>query len=195
MDLKTIEQITRLIKGISPGEALSLFQMAVPRKLKANEVYIAANDRSRKLAYIEKGVIRTYAVKENGEEATLFIRWEEQFIASHDTIILEQPSRFIYRALEETNLLEIDYDELEKIMREKPAFEPLRIFFLMKMLAESLAQVELFVLFSPEERYQRLLEERFNIVNRVPDKYLASMLGITPVSLSRIRKRLRLKQK
>jgi len=178
------------LAGVSSEQAAPLFAMAKKVKLEANEAYIREGDKSRKLAYIERGIMRAYLLKESGEEATLFIRWEEQFIASHDTIVHLQPSRFIYRALEPVELLEIDYDVLEDVLKLHPEFEPLRNFFLLQMLGESLKIMESFVTQTPEERYRKLLEERFDIVNRVPGKYLASMLGITPVSLSRIRKRM-----
>jgi FixJ family two-component response regulator len=58
------------------------------------------------------------------------------------------------------------------------------------MLAQSMDRIESFVLLSPEERYRQLVEQKPNIVNRVPNKYIATFLGITPVSLSRLRRRM-----
>lgn len=158
--------------------------------LEANEIYISKGDLGKRLAFIEKGVMRAYTHKENADEVTLFLRWEGQFIASHDTILHHRPSRFIYRALEPSILMEIDYDQLEGMLKLYPDLEPLRNFFLMRMLSETLQVMESFVLQSPEERYRELVTERAQLVNRVADKYIASMLGVTPVSLSRIRKRM-----
>lgn len=188
--VQTLQTLLFELAGVLPENAEPLFAMAKKVKLEANEAYIREGDQNRKLAYIEQGVMRAYTNKSNGEEATLFIRWEGQFIASHDTIIHQQPSRFIYRALEPVELLEIDYDALDVFLKQHPDFEPLRNFFLLRMLDESLRIMESFVTQTPEERYKKLLEERFDVINRVPGKYLASMLGITPVSLSRIRKRM-----
>ena len=84
------------------------------------------------------------------------MRWEGQFIASHDTIILEQPSRFVYRALENTSIFEIDYDVLENILHQNTKYERLRIYFLMKMLGEALQLAESFILFTPEEQYLQI---------------------------------------
>ncbi|HEY9258875.1 Crp/Fnr family transcriptional regulator [Chitinophaga sp.] len=191
----TLQQLLFELAGVLPADTTALFAMTREVKLEANEVYIREGETERRLAFIEQGVMRAYIVKDNGDEATLFLRWEEQFIASHDTIINRQPSRFIYRALEPTTLLEMDYDVLEAVLKTHPEYEPLRNFFLMRMLSESLKMMESFVTLSPEERYRNLLTERFDLVNRVPDKYIASMLGITPVSLSRIRKRMHNKGK
>lgn len=191
--IDTLQKLLFDLAGVMPGDTEPLFAMTNRVSLEAGETFIRLGDVSRKLAFIEKGIIRSYTVKDNGDEATLFIRYEGQFIASHDTIIHRQPSGFIYRALEPVILLQIDYDVLEDVLKDHPEYEPLRNFFLMQMLAESLKMMESFVCKSPEERYRELVAERFDLVNRVPDKYIASMLGITPVSLSRIRKRMFMK--
>lgn len=191
--IDTLQKLLFDLAGVMPGDTEPLFAMTNRVSLEAGETFIRLGDVSRKLAFIEKGIIRSYTVKDNGDEATLFIRYEGQFIASHDTIIHRQPSGFIYRALEPVILLQIDYDVLEDVLKYHPEYEPLRNFFLMRMLAESLKMMESFVCKSPEERYRELVAERFDLVNRVPDKYIASMLGITPVSLSRIRKRMFMK--
>lgn len=193
--INTLQQLLFDLAGVLPADTEPLFAMANWVKLEINETYIRKGDTSKRLAFIEQGIIRAYMIKDNGDEATLFLRWEGQFIASHDAIIHHQPSRFIYRALEPVALLEIDYAVLEEILKTHPEYEPLRNFFLMRMLADTLKTMESFVTLSPEERYRDLVSQNFDLVNRVPGKYLASMLGITPVSLSRIRKRMHTKAK
>jgi len=191
--INTLQQLLFDLAGVLPADTQPLFSMTNRVLLEASEAYIREGETSRRLAFIEQGIMRAYTIKDNGDEATLFLRWEGQFIASHDTIIHRKPSRFIYRALEAVTIMEIDYDVLDDILKTHPEYEPLRNFFLMRMLAESLKIMESFVTQSPEERYRDLLADRFDLVNRVPDKYIASMLGITPVSLSRIRKRMHTK--
>ncbi len=186
----TLLQLLSELTGLLPADATPLFKMMRPVKLEAGEAYIREGDTSKRLAFIERGIVRAYSIKQNGEEATLFVRWDGQLIASHDTIIHQKPARFIYRAVEPTQLLEMDYDVLESVLREHPEYEPLRNHFLMHMLADTLHAIEAFVLLSPQERYEQLVANRPEIVNRVPDKYIASILGVTPVSLSRIRRRI-----
>jgi len=181
---------TALLEDIPAEDVAELFNKATEKHLKGGDVYIMHGEFTTKLAYMQKGIMRTYAIKDNGEEATLYIRWEDQFIGSHESILLTKPSRFIYQALEPVTLLELDYTVVDEIMQENPKYEPLRNFVLMSMLGGTLQMLEDFVLLTAEERYVKLVNENFHIVNRVPGKYIASMLGITPVSLSRIRKRL-----
>lgn len=177
-------------KGLDLKDIYDIIKLAHVKKLAAGDVYIDKGATHQKLGYIRKGLIRAYHLKENGDDLTLLLQWEGKFIASHDTIILQRPSRFIYQALEDTVLMELDYNKVEPILNNNPRLSSTQATFLRSMLAESMERVESFVLLSPEERYLKLMREKPDIVNRVADKYLATLLGITPVSLSRIRKRI-----
>lgn len=190
LSTELLQDFAQLSDELTLEDISELFAKASPRQLNAGETYISIGDRSRMLAFIEKGLIRAFAEKDNGEQATLLLRWEDQFVGSHDTIIFNQPSKFAYQAIESTTILELDYALVEKAMEENPKFESVRKSVLMSMLGGALQMLEDFVLLSPEQRYIKLVDEKMDIVNRVADKHIASMLGITPVSLSRIRKRI-----
>ncbi len=190
LDSQKLNYYFELFKGLEIKDFSSIFKLVKIRKLKPNEFLINVGDNYNKIAYIKKGLLRAYIIKENGDEVTTLIRWEDQFISSHDYVLHHQPSRFYYQALEHTILLEIDYDMAQTFMSKNPKLEEGRRHFLLKMLAESLARVESFILLNPEERYLKFVKDKPNIVNRVSNKYLATLLGITPVSLSRIRGRI-----
>lgn len=177
-------------RDIGLSDLQMLFALSKERSLKAGERYIDDGTSSRRLAYVKQGLIRVYQVREQGDERTVLLRWEDQFFASYDTILSGRPSRFIYEAFEDTVLLEADYEAFMRVIDARPNFAAAKTFFLQEMLAEALERVEGFILFSPEERYLRLLEEKPDLARRIPSKYLASLLGITPVSLSRIRNRI-----
>lgn len=179
-----------VFKDLELIDIMQLATLAKVNSLKAGEVYIKEGAISHTVAYIKSGLIRCYAIQENGDEATLMLRWENQFIASVDTVVYQQPARFTYHALEDSVLLEIDYRKAQSIIDQNPKLSASRNSFLLLMLGQAVARVESFVLLSPQERYLKLLAEKPDIANRVPDKYLATLLGITPVSLSRIRKRI-----
>ena len=149
---------------------------------------------AQKKVKLEKANKWVMSINEKGEEITTMVRWEDQFFSSHDIILHNRPSRFYYQALEKTELLVIDYDLAQEIMKRNPKLEQGRKHFLLGMLKESIERVESFTLHSPEERYMEFIKEKPDIVNRVPDKYIATILGMTPVSLSRIRKRIAIKE-
>lgn len=177
-------------KTLKLTDLFKLFQIAKRKKLAAGEVYIKEGEMQKKLAYITKGLVRTYTFKKNGDEVTLQLYWEDQFFGSRHNIIMNEPSPYIYEAVEPTTLLEADYTTLMNVVDRYPQFAEAKNHFFNGMLAQAMERAADFMLLSPEERYLKLLKEKANIVNRVPDKYIATMLGITPVSLSRIRRRL-----
>jgi CRP-like cAMP-binding protein len=135
-------------------------------------------------------MIRAYQPKGDGEEITLMLRWEQQIVASVDGILYQRPSRFVYQALEDTTLMEVDYLKVQSVIDNNPRLSSARNILLMQILSQAMDRLESFILLSPEERYRKLIQEKPGIFNRVPNKYISTFLGITPVSLSRIRKRI-----
>lgn len=177
-------------KGLELEDMAQIAALAQIKTLVPGEIYIRKGSDTQKIAYIQKGLIRIYYVRDNDDQATIMLRWEQQFVASVDSIFRRQRSRYVYEAMEETTILEMDYNLARPLIDANPRLSVVRDEFLMIMLSQSIERVETFILLSPEERYLQLLQEKPGLVERVPDKHLATLLGITPVSLSRIRKRL-----
>ncbi len=169
---------------------MQLLQFATPKTIATSEIYIRQEKVFRKIFFIKKGILRSYYITDAGEEKTIFFRWEGQFGAVPESMFQNAPSRQAWQALEDCELLEIDLDLLEKMSDANIALVKTRMGFAQKMLLEALHRVESFVLDKPEERYQKLIAQKPEIIKRVADKYIASFIGVTPVSLSRIRKRL-----
>ena len=172
------------------GDLNKLFALAQKKVLQVGDIYIPEGSLTNKLAYVTTGLIRLFGFKENGEEATLQLYWEDQFFASRDNVIFHKPSRFAYQALEPTELLEVDFDEMQNLLDQNPQFAPARNFFQLKMISDAMDRVESFILLTPEKRYLQLIKEKPDIIFRVTAKYIATILGITPVSLSWLRKRI-----
>ena len=190
LDTEKLNYYFGIFKNLELKDLTAIFKLVKIKKLKAGEIFIKEGEYYKKISYIKKGLIRAFLIQENGDEITTLIRWEDQFISSHDSILFDQPSRFAYQAIENSTILEVDYDIAQNFMTKNPKLELGRIHFLKKMLGESILRVETFILLNPEERYLKLTKEKPDIINRVPSKYIATLLGITPVSLSRIRNRI-----
>lgn len=190
LDPEKLAHYLKLFPTITIDDLLQVLSLAKQQDLQAGEVFIREGEMGSKIAYIKTGLMRTWQCNERGEEVTLSITWADLFIGSHDNILFKQPSRFVCEAMEPTTLLVMEYDAIEAMFAKHPAFETMRNYFLMELLGSVVKRIESFVLLSPEERYRKVVAERPEVVQRIPGKYLASMLGITPVSLSRIRARI-----
>jgi CRP-like cAMP-binding protein len=176
--------------SIENNTHLPLLQFATSKVIAASEIYIPEGKIFKKIIYIKKGILRIFFVTASGEEKTFFFRWEGQIAAIPECIFDNQPTRQTWQALEDCELMEIDFDIVEKLSENNISLFKIRLGFAEKMFLDALKRVESFVLDKPEERYQKLIIQKPEIVKRVADKHIASFIGVTPVSLSRIRKRL-----
>lgn len=127
----------------------------------------------------------------DGEERTTYFYFENHLVGSYVSAVTGKPSLLTIEALTDSHLLAFSYQHLKSLYDESPQWERFG-----RMLAEYLAfgleeRMVGLLMFSPEERYVALLQgNKQKIMERIPQHYVANYLGITPVSLSRIRKRL-----
>jgi CRP-like cAMP-binding protein len=155
------------------------------------ENIINEGDKNNNVFYIIKGLIRSYHINEKGEEITFQLFAEKQLFGNIHAILFNEPSKFTFETLEKTKLYFTDLKTFQGLNISNSDF--LKIdngVFGRQILKQAFQRIDSFVFLSPEKRYQQYLKDYPNIINRVPDKYIANVLGITPVSLSRIRQRI-----
>jgi CRP-like cAMP-binding protein len=157
----------------------------VPKKFRLTDV----GEIAREAYFINKGLGRVYFLKD-GEEINANFAFDNEFIASLQSFLLKIPGRQAVETIEDCELLVINKARLDALTAAYPRFNIFskvvaeRAFITLQQRAAS------FILDSPEERYMNMLRDRPNMLERVPQHMIASYLGITPVSLSRIRKRI-----
>jgi len=180
----------RLVRQLSRQEIKALLRSAHKVRLKPRERLIESGATAREVFLIRKGLIRSYVANERGEDITVSFRHEHQVIASPYILLFGEPARTTSEAVEATTVFRIDYDVLQSVVARHPELKDQQRQVLLQLLKQAIQRVESLLLHSPEERYLNFLTEHPGLVNRVHDKYIAHYLGITPVSLSRIRRRL-----
>ena len=190
MDIQgVIQHFTKQFPFLSNDDISSVLELAQFKVLKKDENFVNDGDTRREIAFIVKGLIRIFTLRD-GVDYTFSLIAENEIIGNFESILLGQHSTRYFTAIEDTTLIVIDHDRLDKVLAENGKLDQARIGILQQNLAKALQRSEHYVLYNPEERYLNLLKENADIAKRVPLKYIASFLGITPVSLSRIRKRL-----
>ncbi|MBX7182686.1 MAG: Crp/Fnr family transcriptional regulator [Bacteroidia bacterium] len=164
------------------------------KQLKAGEVFIREGDLTYKLALVLEGLLRNFHFTENGDEKTVLFSWEGEIVGGYNCIFHNQPAKENVEALEPTTMVVINYHDFTKLTQKNPRLLQAHLTFLEQAFVEAIKRIDDFTLNSPEERYIRLLKEKPFLLQRVPQKHLASFLGITHISLSRIRKRISTKK-
>lgn len=190
IDLEKIKQLYRFGKHLSLTDINDLLKAAKSQSFERKELILREGSIQKDVYLVRSGLIRQFIINENGEETTFRFIPENTIMVNVDILLFNQPSRFHFEALEKTKTLSLDYAVADELIRKNPKLQANRIQFAQKLMKEMHRRIELFVLHTPEERYQHFIKEYPHINDRVPDKYIANVLGITPVSLSRIRARI-----
>jgi CRP-like cAMP-binding protein len=194
IDFEKLKKVFPFFQELNADDVFDFLKHTRILKLNPGYVFLEQGSIKSNIYFVKSGLIRSYFINEKGEEITNRLRYENQVMASLEVNLLKEPSRFAFQALEPTELIVIDFDDFRQIIDRNPKFEEGRRFFLTTTLAESLKALDDFILLNPEKRYLKFVRENPDLLNRVPIKYIANVLGITPVSLSRIRKRITTKK-
>ena len=160
-----------------------------PRDINRKEQLIEYGQVANHYFFINKGLLRLYGYKE-GQEKTLFFFKENMIAGSIESFLTQAPSELILEALEDTELLAITGEGLQELYDLSIKFSKAGLLLTQYRLAALMKFYTSLVFDSPEARYQEFLKNHPDLIQRVPQHIIASFLGITPVSLSRIRKRI-----
>lgn len=190
IDIEKLRTLYKFGKELSLQDAQDLLKTAKSVSFKKKEILFEQGSKDTQIYFLRKGLVRMYHIKDNGEEITFSLIPEHNVVANFDFIATEIPSKFYYETIENCSFFSIDYQVLDTIVSKNTKLESNRKYFLRKIIFEVKERLETFVLMTPEERYLKFIIDFPDLTNRVPDKYIANVLGITPVSLSRIRKRI-----
>ena len=190
LDLEKINQLYKFGKHLSISDIHDLLKAAKSKSFEKKELILREGSIQNDVYFVRKGLIRQFIINEDGEETTFRFIPENTILVNVDVLLFNQPSRFNFEALEKTKTFSMDYHLGNDILSKNPKLHPNRVQFAQKVMKEMHRRIELFVLHTPEERYLHFIKEYPNINDRVPDKYIANVLGMTPVSLSRIRARI-----
>lgn len=155
---------------------------------KKGEVMLKEGQHTNKSYFVLKGCLRVYYIIDGEEKTTAFYTELEGITPA---CVLTQNSSEYYLTCTEESLLMISTQDIEAAIFEKfPKFETLCRIFSAQLLTESQNSFDEFKTSTPETRYLKLLQNKPGLIQRVPQHQLASCLGITPQSLSRLRTRL-----
>ena len=190
IDIEKLRTLYKFSKELSLQDAQDILKTAKSTSFKKKKIIFEEGSKDTQIYFLRKGLVRMYHIKENGEEITFSLIPENNVIANFDFIATEKPSKFYYETLENCSFFRIDYQVLDSILSKNAKLEANRKYFLRKIIFNVKERLETFVLMNPEERYLKFITDFPDLTNRVPDKYIANVLGITAVSLSRIRKRI-----
>lgn len=178
-----------LLPNITEAEWQALQDCLTIRHLKKGDVLVKEGSVCNAVSFINKGLLRFYMLVDGKEVCTGFFV-ENQYASAYESFLTRQPYTDIIDALEDTELLELNYNQMQYLYANHPVFQVFG-----RKMAEYLfifisKRNNALQLLTPEQRYQRLIAQNSALLQRVPQYMLASYIGVTPEHLSRIRRKL-----
>lgn len=183
------QQLRAKFPFLSPAVLELLRQHGRPRELARGEVLVRAGDHEQRIALVKRGLLRHYYLRQ-GEEVTFLFRAELAVVGCYECLFEGRPTQGWIEAVEPTELVLLPFSLIATAARTDVQAQAALAGLLQRQLGLLLRRLESFLLATPEERYLNFVRQRPDLATRVPLKFLASFLGVTPVSLSRIRARL-----
>ncbi len=161
-------------------------------EIPARTILLKEGDISQRAFLIEKGCLRVW-FNNNGKDVTFQFAFENEILSGAESFRKRTPSFFNIETMEPSILHWIHKKDLDKIMRDVNQVPEMKDNMIDTAFERQYHYMRHFLSFikdTPEQRYLNLIKEKPQIIQRVPQQYIATYLGITPVSLSRIRNRL-----
>ncbi|MDP5200943.1 Crp/Fnr family transcriptional regulator [Flavobacterium sp. DG2-3] len=160
-------------------------------KIAKGDYFIKEGQVPRKMAFLVKGLFRYVYTHENGNEFTKNIIAEGNFISSYSAMIYNTPSYFSIEALEDSEILEIEYSDWIGMKERNPFWNLFLIQILEKAFYIKEKRERELLLLDAEKRYEIFTAEFLDVENRVSQQIIASYLGIQPESLSRLKRKIK----
>ncbi|MBI2418308.1 MAG: Crp/Fnr family transcriptional regulator [Ignavibacteriales bacterium] len=180
----------QLIKKLKEDEKNWTYvqDMFIKREIHSKTVLLNEGEISRQIYYIKKGCLRHWFNK-NGKDITFQFFFEDQAVASIESFISGQPGMFTLESIEPSTIYSLSKENFEELQQMYPqikeAFQEIVLQRFSHYARLFLSRIK----DTPAECYKDLMLHHPEIIKRVPQHYIASYLGITPISLSRIRNR------
>lgn len=170
----------------------SMFKL---KSFQKGEIISRAGTTNYNVTIVLKGLLRAYSITTKGEEITLAFALKGMELASPATIFKDLPSSETIEALEPSLVIEIDTRKFEEIAKKNFRLTKFQNQALKRSLVVTTDRIEFYLTLNSEERFFHLQKNHPELIQRVPQKYLASYIRLTEVSLSRLKSKIATKEK
>ena len=157
--------------------------------LKKGDFFLKAGEINNKLGFVNKGLIR-YFVYKNEDESTIEFTSEGEFIAEYQSFLDNSEAIQYIQAIEDTTLLVTDNDSIQQLYNKTKHGNLIGRLVIEYRYNHLMKQLLSIYMHNPEQRYRNFIQVYPNLIQRIPQYYIASYVGVKPESLSRIRKRI-----
>ena len=188
--------INVLLKHIQEKVSLSTTDIeAIPaffvtKKLRRKQYLLQEGDVCKNLAFVAKGLLRTYNVDDKGDEHMSMFGWEGWWLSDFNSFLMGEPALYNIDAIEDSELVMISLADYDALTLAVPIMDRyFRILYQNSLITKE-RRLMSSITHTAEEKYVQLAGSNPQIIERIPQNLIASYLGIAPETLSRIKKNL-----
>lgn len=191
--LKSLSMVAHFFKYLKDkfpinDDELEMFrQVCSVKKLRRRQYLLQEGDVWNKNAFVSKGVLRTYRVDEKGVEHIIQFSIENWWAGDRQSYHTGLPSTFNIEALEDSEIVLIPKADFDRLQVEIPKFGEFTRVLLERSFIASQNRIHASISYTAEEKYADFIKTYPDITNRIPQHMIASYLGISPETISRIR--------
>ncbi|MEI6408183.1 MAG: Crp/Fnr family transcriptional regulator [Bacteroidota bacterium] len=184
--LPILQYVQRYIQ-LTEEEAAYFCSLLRVTKVRKKQLIVQPDFTCKYRSYVVTGALRTYLIDYEGRDHTIAFAVDDWWISDYNSYIYQTPATLFVEALEESTLIQIDYNSEQLLMENLPKFE--RFFRIITQRSFAFLQQRMLSMLSKsaEARYEEFMAKYPTIANRVPQYALASYLGFTTEFLSKIR--------
>jgi CRP-like cAMP-binding protein len=175
--------------GIDEKDLQQFLKLLKVKTYKSGETILQKGQTDNYLSFLNKGIVRFY-VEKNENDLTFDFVFANTFYCHYDSFYSRKPTQFYSEALTDIEISSIDYKSLHGLFATCEFAKDLAKIAVEKLLEKKVKRELLLLTNTPAERYLNLLQDQPKLLQQIPQKYLATYLGIVPETLSRIRKRI-----
>jgi CRP-like cAMP-binding protein len=183
-----LEKYIQSYFGVANDELEKITSLFKEQELKKGDYFLKTGRICNQLSFVKSGLMRIYVTTEN-KEVTQWICTQGYFVTDLSSLVFDTPARWNIQALTDVELYTINKDDYNKIGKLIPQWHQLEKLFIAKCFTILEDRVFTHLSMTAEERYHQLFNFNKELFNQVPLQYLASMLGMTAETFSRIRKK------
>jgi len=174
--------------NLTPEELGEVMQTVTPRKIRRHQYLLQEGDNSDFIGFVVKGCLRQFRIAENGQEHIMRFAEERWWVSDFESFLSGQPSKSYIDALEDSEVLIMKKAKYDTLIATIPNFKSMIEKLSTKNFEVHQARIYSNISESAEKRYSRFLKTYPSINQRVPLHMVASFLGVTRETLSRIRR-------
>jgi CRP-like cAMP-binding protein len=187
-----IDSLLQSIQHVIPLSAsekdivIALFK---EKTYKKGAFFLEEGNICKQVGFVAKGLLR-YFINHDGEDKTYDFAQENGFVCNYESFIPRTPSTKNIQALEDCEILQISYDDLQVFYNSISQAERFGRIVIEQVFIQTLQDLSSFYTDTPALRYEKLLTKHPDLLQRMSQYHIASYVGVKPQSLSRIRKRI-----